>query len=252
MTAARAQLVDFTRPYYVEGVALLTRPSAANKNFDKLLAGGAQDAGLDPAERRCRDTRCTQVLPQAQVMQIDTQANVIQALEVEARRRRGGRPLDGALAGRRATRTATPTPARSWYRMLYGAALRQGDLDWLNFVNTTFNVAMFGHENELYDAAFKEYFGLDAADAHDRASPPSDTRRTGGVSALPRVLACRARQHDGLPPQLQPDLAQLRQALGRAAPQPRAGRRLDRHRHRHRPRRWRSCYVSARRRRPRR
>ena len=46
--------------------------------------------------------------------------------------------------------------------MLYSAALRQGDPDWLNFVNTTFNVAMYGHQNELYDAAFKEYFGLDA------------------------------------------------------------------------------------------
>ena len=42
--------------------------------------------------------------------------------------------------------------------MLYGAALRQGDLDWLTFVNATFTIAMFGHENALYDAAFKDYF----------------------------------------------------------------------------------------------
>ena len=32
--------------------------------------------------------------------------------------------------------------------MLYGAAVRQGDLDWLQFVNTTFDVAMFGHQND--------------------------------------------------------------------------------------------------------
>jgi polar amino acid transport system substrate-binding protein len=43
--------------------------------------------------------------------------------------------------------------------MLYAAALRQGDLDWLHFVNTTFDVAMFGHQNALYDAAFADYFG---------------------------------------------------------------------------------------------
>ena len=43
--------------------------------------------------------------------------------------------------------------------MLYGAAIRQGDLDWLQFVSTTFEIAMFGHENALYDAAFLEYFG---------------------------------------------------------------------------------------------
>ena len=51
---------------------------------------------------------------------------------------------------------------KKWFSMLYSAAVRQGDPDWLNFVNTAFNVAMYGHQNELYDAAFKEYFGLDA------------------------------------------------------------------------------------------
>ena len=50
---------------------------------------------------------------------------------------------------------------KSWNAMLYGAALKQGDLDWLQFVNNSFSIAMFGHENALYDAAFKEYFGLE-------------------------------------------------------------------------------------------
>ena len=44
--------------------------------------------------------------------------------------------------------------------MLYSAALRQGDLDWLRFVNTTWDVAMFGHYNQIYDKAFFDYFGL--------------------------------------------------------------------------------------------
>ena len=44
--------------------------------------------------------------------------------------------------------------------MLYSAALRQGDLDWLRCVNTAFNVAMFGHQNEIFDKAFEEFFGL--------------------------------------------------------------------------------------------
>ena len=44
--------------------------------------------------------------------------------------------------------------------MLYSAAGRQGDPDWLGFVNTAFNVAMYGHQNELYDGAFKEFSGL--------------------------------------------------------------------------------------------
>src|ERR1043165_5459882 len=40
ISSARAQLINFSRPYYVEGIALLTRPDAANKTFDALLKGG--------------------------------------------------------------------------------------------------------------------------------------------------------------------------------------------------------------------
>src|SRR5205809_519299 len=41
VTPQRAQLVAFTRPYYVEGIALLTLPGSPMKTFDQLLAGGA-------------------------------------------------------------------------------------------------------------------------------------------------------------------------------------------------------------------
>jgi polar amino acid transport system substrate-binding protein len=51
---------------------------------------------------------------------------------------------------------------KQWNTMLYGAALKQGDLDWLTFVNAAFTIGMFGHETALYDKAFKEFFGLDA------------------------------------------------------------------------------------------
>jgi polar amino acid transport system substrate-binding protein len=47
----------------------------------------------------------------------------------------------------------------SYFPMLYGAAVRQGDPDWLQWVDTCFNLAMFGHQTELYDQAFEEFFG---------------------------------------------------------------------------------------------
>ena len=47
----------------------------------------------------------------------------------------------------------------SWPGAALRRAVRQGDPDWLHFVNTCFDVAMFGHENEIYDAAFEEFFG---------------------------------------------------------------------------------------------
>ncbi|MBB4566960.1 transporter substrate-binding domain-containing protein [Rhizobium leucaenae] len=160
MSAQRAQLINFSRPYYVEGVALLTRPDADNKTFDKLLAGGA-NTRVSILQNVDAEKTVHLVLPDAQVMQIDTQANVIQALEAKR--------VDAAAVDLSTVRwLASRTPDRyfdagkQWNAMLYGAAVRQSDLDWLYFVNTTFTTAMFGHESALYDAAFKQYFGLDA------------------------------------------------------------------------------------------
>src|SRR5215207_804384 len=160
VSAVRAQLVAFTRPYYVEGIALLTRPDAPNKDFDNLLSVGA--GSMDSILQNVgAEFTVHQVLPQAQVMQVDTQANVIQALES---RRADAAAVDLStvrwLVARNPNRYADA--GKKWYSMLYSAGLRQGDPDWLNFVNTTFNVAMYGHQNEIYDKAFKEYFGLDA------------------------------------------------------------------------------------------
>ncbi|WP_245513513.1 transporter substrate-binding domain-containing protein [Mesorhizobium sp. M1D.F.Ca.ET.234.01.1.1] len=157
MNAQRSQLIHFSRPYYVEGVALLTLPGSENKTFDKLLAGGSATR-VSILQNVDAETSVHYALPQAQVMQIDTQANVLQALE--------SKRVDAAAVDLSTVRwLASRNPdkyfdaGKSWYSMLYGAALRQGDLDWLTFVNQTFTIAMFGHETALYDAAFKEYFG---------------------------------------------------------------------------------------------
>jgi polar amino acid transport system substrate-binding protein len=164
MSAQRSQLVNFSRPYYVEGVALLTLPTAENKTFDKLLAAGSATR-ISILQNVDAETSVHYALPQAQVMQIDTQANVLQALE--------SKRVDGAAVDLSTVRwLASRNPdkyfdaGKSWLSMLYGAALRQGDLDWLTFVNATFTIAMFGHENALYDAAFKDYFGQEPPARH--------------------------------------------------------------------------------------
>ncbi|MBA1141158.1 transporter substrate-binding domain-containing protein [Mesorhizobium neociceri] len=164
MTAQRSQLINFSRPYYVEGVALLTLPTAENKTFDKLLAGGSATR-ISILQNVDAEANVHLVLPESQVMQIDTQANVLQALE--------SKRVDAAAVDLSTVRwLASRNPdkyfdaGKSWFSMLYGAALRQGDLDWLAFVNTTFATAMFGHETALYDAALKDYFGLEPPARH--------------------------------------------------------------------------------------
>ncbi|MER9755343.1 transporter substrate-binding domain-containing protein [Mesorhizobium sp. M0166] len=164
MTAQRSQLIHFSRPYYVEGIALLTLPNAENKTFDKLLAGGSASR-ISILQNVDAEANVHIVLPESQVMQIDTQANVLQALE--------SKRVDAAAVDLSTVRwLASRNPdkyfdaGKSWFSMLYGAALRQGDLDWLTFVNQTFTIAMFGHETALYDAAFKDYFGQEPPARH--------------------------------------------------------------------------------------
>jgi polar amino acid transport system substrate-binding protein len=157
ISAQRAQLVAFSRPYYVEGVALLTLPDAKVKSFDQLEAGGS-NIRVSVLQNVDADNLVHQVLPKAQVMQLDTQANVVQALESHR--------VDAAAVDLSTVRwMVRQNPSRyadsgkHWQNQLYGAAVRQGDPDWLQFVNTVFNVAMFGNDSETYDAAFEKFFG---------------------------------------------------------------------------------------------
>jgi len=157
ISPARAQLVNFTRPYYVEGAALLTSPKSRYKTYKQLTAAG-KAVKASVLQNVDADTLVHDGLPQAQVMQLDTQANVIQALD-------SGR-ADVAVVDLSTVRwlvkrnpTGYVDAGFSYYPMLYGAAVRQGDPDWLQWVDTCFAVAMFGHQTELYDKAFEEFFG---------------------------------------------------------------------------------------------
>lgn len=153
----RAQLVAFSRPYYVEGIALLGRPDADAKTADALEKKGSA-ARISILQNVDADAFVHQVLPQAQVMQLDSQANVVQALQSHR--------VDAAAVDLSTVRwMVKQNPDRyidtglHWQNQLYGAAMRQGDPDWLQFVNTVFEIAMFGSESSTYDAAFQQYFG---------------------------------------------------------------------------------------------
>ncbi|HTU56429.1 MAG TPA: transporter substrate-binding domain-containing protein [Acetobacteraceae bacterium] len=157
ITSQRAQLVNFSRPYYVEGVALLTLPGSKWKNGDQLKAAGSH-VRVSVLQNVGADALVHEVLPEAEVMQLDTQANVIQALESHR--------VDAAAVDLSTVKWMVrqdphryADPGVHWQHQLYGAAVRQSDFDWLQFVNTTFNVAMFGNDTAEYDAAFKEFFG---------------------------------------------------------------------------------------------
>jgi len=157
VSPARAQLVNFSRPYYVEGVALLMSAKGKFKSHKELTAAGSA-ARASVLQNVDADQLVKQALPQAQVLQLDTQANVIQALDSG---RADAAVVDLSTVGWLVKRNPDRYLDSGFHynTQLYSCALRQSDLDWLSFVNTTLNVAMHGHQNELYDKAFFEFFG---------------------------------------------------------------------------------------------
>jgi polar amino acid transport system substrate-binding protein len=141
----------------VEGAALLSSPKGKYKTYKQMTAAG-KAVKASVLQNVDADKLVHDGLPQAQVMQLDTQANVIQAVD-------SGR-ADVAVVDLSTVRwlvkrnpNAYVDAGFSYYPMLYGAAVRQGDPDWLQWVNTCFSVAMFGHQTELYDTAFEQFFG---------------------------------------------------------------------------------------------
>jgi len=157
VSPARAQLVAFSRPYYVEGAALLTSPSSKYKTYQDLKAAG-KAVRASVLQNVDADTLVHNALPDAQVMQLDSQANVMQAVT-------SGRADVGVVDASTVKWLAKRNPGDyadpgyAYEAQLYSAAVRQGDPDWLHWINTCFDVAMHGHQPEIYTGAFEEFFG---------------------------------------------------------------------------------------------
>ncbi len=157
VSPARAQLVAFSRPYYVEGAALLTSPSSKYKTYADLKAAG-KAIKASVLQNVDADTLVHNALPDATVMQLDSQANVMQAVT-------SGRADVGVVDASTVKWLAKRNPGDyadpgyAYEAQLYSAAIRQGDPDWLHFIDTCFNVAMHGHQPEIYTGAFEEFFG---------------------------------------------------------------------------------------------
>jgi len=155
----RAQLVAYSRPYFVEGLSLLMSPRGQYKTYDELIAAG-KAVRASVLQNRFAEQTVSDGLPQAQAIQLDTQANVIQAVE-------GGRADVAMIDTSTVAWLMKKNPGRfvdaghSFYSILYGAAMRQGDPDWLHFVDTAFTVQMHGHITGIYDQALRDFFGME-------------------------------------------------------------------------------------------
>jgi polar amino acid transport system substrate-binding protein len=161
VTAQRAQLVDFSIPYYREGVGtLLSRNSSYAGALDLAKAGKKVKVSI--LQNVYAEALVRTAIPQAEVMQFDSVANAVLALD-------SGRVEAAAIDDSTVRWLTRQSPDKyktgnyGWSPQTYAAAVRQGDPVWLNFVNTVLHEAMTGVEFDAYAAGFEKFFGVKLA-----------------------------------------------------------------------------------------
>lgn len=161
VTAGRAQQVEFSVPYYREGVGLLLLANGKYKNFDDLKKAGSK-VTVSVLQNVYAEDMVHKALPDAKVDQYDAVDVMYQALN-------SGR-ADAAATDQSSLRWfMQQSPGKyldsgyGWEPQSYSCAVKRGDQVWLNFVNTTLHEAMTGVEFASYSASFKQWFGVDLA-----------------------------------------------------------------------------------------
>ena len=160
ITAGRAQQVEFTVPYYREGVSLLVMADGAKyTTFDSILAAGSE-ARVGAMQNVFIEDWVHAALPEATVDQFDSPDTTLQALNA--------RRVDAYLGDQSAIRwLMQTTPGRyanleyGWMPNSYASAVRPGDPVWLNWVNTVYREAMLGVDFDLMKASYLKWFGID-------------------------------------------------------------------------------------------
>jgi polar amino acid transport system substrate-binding protein len=159
VTAGRAQQVDFTIPYYREGVGLLLMKNGKYKNFDEVKAAGSA-ATISILQNVYAEELVHQALPEAKVDQYESVDLIYQALN-------SGRADAAATDMSSALWFVAQNPDQyieggyGWSPQTYSCAVKKGDLEFLHFVDIAFREAMTGVDFPTYSASFKKWFGVE-------------------------------------------------------------------------------------------
>lgn len=158
VTGGRAQQVEFTVPYYREGVGLLLRADGRYKTHADLKKAG-KAVTVSVLQNVYAESMVKAALPDAKVDQYDSVDLMYQALN--------SKRADAAATDQSSLRWfMLQSPGRyldagyGWNPQSYSCAVKRGDQVWLNFVNTVLHEAMTGVEFDAYAASFKTWFGV--------------------------------------------------------------------------------------------
>jgi polar amino acid transport system substrate-binding protein len=159
VTGERAQQIAFTIPYYREGVGLMLKGDSKYADY-AALKGAGSGVTISVLQNVYAEDMVHAALPEAKVDQYDSVDLIYQALN-------SGRADAAATDQSSLQWLIVTTPGKyqdagyGWNPQSYSCAVKRGDQDWLNFVNTALHEAMTGVEFGTYSASFKKWFGVD-------------------------------------------------------------------------------------------
>jgi polar amino acid transport system substrate-binding protein len=161
VTAQRAQLVEFSIPYYREGVGVMMLKDSPYNTVADLIAGGS-GVKISILQNVYAEDLVHAGIPEAEVLQFASVADTVQALDS---RRADAVAIDESTARWQVAQAPDQYKAGDvgWSPQTYSGAVRPGDPIWLNYVNTVLREGMVGVEFDTYAAAFKKFFGVELA-----------------------------------------------------------------------------------------
>jgi len=154
VTPARALQVDFTLPYYREGVTLLL---PADSEFTSLADMQGQGLTIAILANVTAEDMIHRGVADANVEQYDSVASSVEALD-------SGRADATGIDLSTGAWLVAQNPDRykvlqeGWDAQSYAASVKKGEQEWLNFVNVVLREAMLGLDFPLYAQAYQTFF----------------------------------------------------------------------------------------------
>ena len=157
VTAERAQQVNFTIPYYREGVGLMLASGGKYKTHDEMKAAGS-GVTVSVLQNVYAEDMVHQALPEAKVDQYESVDLAYQALN-SGRADAVATDMSSVKWFMKQNPEKYADAGFGWGPQTYACGVKRGEADWLNFVNTALHEAMTGVEFETYAKSFETWFG---------------------------------------------------------------------------------------------
>lgn len=160
ISAQRAQQVEFSIPYYTEGIGLILPTKGKYKSYADMKDAVAKGKKVVIAVLQNVDAAAVvqDALAKATDEQYESQGLVYQAVD-------SGRADAGMVDLSSIKWLAHKQPEKyldsgfAFHPQNYGAAMKQNDQIWINFVNQVLLDAMTGQDFALYKTAYAKWFG---------------------------------------------------------------------------------------------